>query len=226
MTVSSLLELSVQDAVLESLPNDIGHILAEQIRSSSVLDEVAADAQAYADRDPACGHDARNIVLAITSFQAVLHYRVAHWVLGLSDTHSEIVSARDALLFALMITSRGKLLSHSDIHPKAVIGSSFVIDHGIGNVIGETCQIGDSVYCNGGVIFGSSRIFGNQSNKRHPTIGDNVQFGGMVGVYGNITIGSDSFIGARCTVTKDVPPSSKVVLISEQLVTRPYELEA
>ncbi|MFN8135590.1 MAG: hypothetical protein U0Z17_10330 [Bacteroidales bacterium] len=42
-----------------------------------------------------------------------------------------------------------------DIHPGAVIGRNFFIDHGTGVVIGETTEIGDNVNIAKGVTLGA-----------------------------------------------------------------------
>ena len=41
-----------------------------------------------------------------------------------------------------------------EIHPGAKIGRRFFIDHGMGVVIGETCEIGDNVTVYQGVTLG------------------------------------------------------------------------
>ena len=66
------------------------------------------------------------------------------------------------------------MVSRAEIHPAATIGNNFVLDHGVGTVIGETSEIGDNAYILGGVILGASGISQNPSERRHPKIGDNV----------------------------------------------------
>lgn len=209
----------IRAALVECLPVDPLRAVLEAEETGALVASVAEDAEAFARKDPASGHDVRNIVLAVTSFQAVLHYRVAHWLLGLLTPGRFGAGDRDALLYAMLVSKRGKLLSGADIHPRCTIGRRFILDHGYGNVFGETAVIGDDVYCNGGVILGSARIFGNTSAKRHPTLGNNIQIGGLVGIYGPVSVGDDVFIGARCTITSDVPAGSRVVLKSEVQVT-------
>lgn len=43
-----------------------------------------------------------------------------------------------------------------EIHPGATIGRRFFIDHGMGVVIGETCEIGDNVTIYQGVTLGGT----------------------------------------------------------------------
>ena len=101
--------------------------------------------------------------------------------------------------------SRG--LTGIEIHPGAVIGRRFFIDHGMGVVIGETAEIGNDVLMYHQVTLGG-RSRGRF--KRHPTIGNNVLLGAGAKIIGPITIGDGTRIGANALVVKDVPPSSVV----------------
>jgi serine O-acetyltransferase len=68
-------------------------------------------------------------------------------------------------------------LTGVDIHPGAVIGRHFFIDHGTGIVIGETTVIGNHVKIYQGVTLGGLSTRGGQAlkgTKRHPTIEDHV----------------------------------------------------
>jgi serine O-acetyltransferase len=95
-----------------------------------------------------------------------------------------------------------------EIHPGAQIGRRFVIDHGMGVVIGETAVIGDDVLIYHGVTLGGKQ---NVRTKRHPTIGNNVMIGAESILLGDITIGDNVQIGAGSVVTRDVPADSVVV---------------
>lgn len=95
-----------------------------------------------------------------------------------------------------------------EIHPGAKIGRRFVIDHGMGIVIGETAVIGDDVLIYHGVTLGGKEF---TRTKRHPTIGNNVMIGAESIVLGNITIGDNVRIGAGSVIVKDVEPNSVVV---------------
>ncbi|MCX8013201.1 MAG: hypothetical protein N3A02_02780, partial [Rectinema sp.] len=59
-----------------------------------------------------------------------------------------------------------------------------------------------------------------QRGKRHPTVGDRVTIGAGAKILGNITIGSDSRIGANAVVVKNVPPNSVVVGIPGHAMRR------
>lgn len=99
-------------------------------------------------------------------------------------------------------------LTGIEIHPGAVIGRRFFIDHGMGVVIGETAEIGDDVMLYHGVTLGGRQ---REGGKRHPTIGDRVAVGAGAKVLGPITIGADSLIGANAVVTADAPANSILV---------------
>jgi serine O-acetyltransferase len=213
-----LAENNVRAALIECLPVPVSKTLLAHAKIQDLCTIVKEDAVAFARKDPACDHDVRNIFHTVTSFQAVLHYRIAHWILDVVKSGQSDIDDRDAVFYAMLVSKRGKLLSGADIHPKCRIGKRFILDHGFGNVIGETAILGDDVYCNGGVILGSARIFGNTSDKRHPTLGNNIQIGGLVGIYGPVTIGDDVFIGARCTISSDIPARSRIVLKAENQI--------
>ncbi len=78
----------------------------------------------------------------------------------------------------------------------------FFIDHGMGVVIGETCEIGDNVTIYQGVTLGGT---GKEKGKRHPTIQDNVLIATGAKVLGSITVGENSKIGAGSVVLKRSP---------------------
>ena len=58
--------------------------------------------------------------------------------------------------------------------PGATIGKCLFIDHGMGIVFGETCEIGDNCTIYHGVTLGGT---GKDTGKRHPTLGNNVLIG-------------------------------------------------
>lgn len=88
-----------------------------------------------------------------------------------------------------------------EIHPGATIGRRFMIDHGMGVVIGETTVIGDDCLIYQGVTLGGT---GKETGKRHPTLGNNVIVGVGASVLGNITLGDNVKVGGGAVVVKDV----------------------
>lgn len=104
-----------------------------------------------------------------------------------------------------------------EIHPAAQIGKRFFIDHAMGIVIGETTIIGDDCVLYQGVTLGGT---GNESGKRHPTLGNHVTVGSGAKVLGNITIGDNVRIGGNSVVVKDVPSDCTVVGVPGRVVRR------
>jgi serine O-acetyltransferase len=104
-----------------------------------------------------------------------------------------------------------------DIHPGAVIGCGFFIDHGTGVVIGETARIGKGVKIYQGVTLGAKSFpldeHGNPIKhvQRHPTVEDHVVIYANTTVLGGKTvIGHHSVIGGNVFLLDSVPPHSFV----------------
>ncbi|WP_312935751.1 serine O-acetyltransferase [Pseudomonas sp.] len=188
------------------------------LNNTSLIQDVAEqcheDLLAFAMKDPASGFDPIFIARSYTSYAAVLHYRLAHQV------HLQyIAQVNDAQCLAAMISRRGKMLSGAEIHFRSRIGERFIIDHGMGTVIGETSVIGDDCYILGGVTLGARGISHNPASPRHPQLGDRVQVGAFSSVLGSVSIGNDVFIGPNCIISKDVPARARVqVKTSLQMV--------
>jgi serine O-acetyltransferase len=103
-----------------------------------------------------------------------------------------------------------------EIHPGAVIGRRFVVDHGMGIVIGETAELGDDVLVYQGVTLGGT---GKDKGKRHPTIGNNVMIGAGAKVLGPFTVGDNARIAAGAVVLKEVPPDATAVGVPARVVS-------
>jgi serine O-acetyltransferase len=148
------------------------------------------------DRDPAAG-SFLEVLLTYSGLHALVFHRMA----------GALRKMRIPFLPRL-ISQTTKFFTGIEIHPGATIGNGLFIDHGMGVVIGETAVIGDNVTLYQGVTLGGT---GKEKGKRHPTVGDSVVIGAGAKVLGNITIGSNSYIGANAVVIKDVPDNSTVV---------------
>ncbi|MFH5186660.1 serine O-acetyltransferase [Paenibacillus sp. TAB 01] len=118
---------------------------------------------------------------------------------------------------ARIISQVSRFMTGIEIHPGAVIGRRFFIDHGMGVIIGETCEIGDDVVLYQGVTLGGT---GKEKGKRHPTIGNNVVIASGAKVLGSFTVGDNSRIGANAVVLSEVPQNSTVVGIPGRIVKR------
>ena len=110
-----------------------------------------------------------------------------------------------------------RFMTGVEIHPAAKIGRRFFIDHAMGVIIGETCEIGDDVTLYQGVTLGGT---GKESGKRHPTLGNNVMVGVNAAVLGSITIHDNSKVGGGAVVVEDVPENCTVVGVPARVVVR------
>ena len=122
---------------------------------------------------------------------------------------------RNRHLMARMVSHLGRFLTGIEIHPGAVIGERFFIDHGMGVVIGETAVVGDDVTIYQGVTLGGT---GKQRGKRHPTVGNGVVIGAGAKILGAVTIGDGAKIGGGAVVLKDVPPFTTAVGVPARAV--------
>ena len=114
-----------------------------------------------------------------------------------------------------MLSNYAKFWTGIEIHPGAQVGKRFVIDHGVGVVIGETAVIGDDVLIYHGVTLGGKTL---DPVKRHPTVGDRVIIGAGAKLIGNISIGNDCRVGANAVVTKDMPAGTVAVGVNARLI--------
>jgi len=87
--------------------------------------------------------------------------------------------------------------------------------HGMGVVIGETCEIGDNVTIYQGVTLGGT---GKDTGKRHPTIGNHVLIGSGAKILGPFKVGDNSRVGAGSVVLREVPENSTVVGVPGRIV--------
>jgi serine O-acetyltransferase len=167
-------------------------------RWTRVVSEVRADVAAARDRDPAAqGVSTFEILSSWAGVQALLAHRAAR---ALMEAGVPVLPR--------VISYMARAVTGVEIHPAAVIGREFFIDHGAGVVIGETAVIGDRVTLYQGVTLGGT---GFQRGKRHPTLGDNVTVGSGAKLLGPIEVGDGAKVGANTVVVEDVPPGATVV---------------
>ena len=114
--------------------------------------------QIIRERDPSIKSPLE--VLLYPSFKVMLSYRRAHRLYE-----------KGRYFRARRISQKAARKTGIEIHPGAVIGKGFFIDHGSGVIIGETTIIGDNVTLYQGVTLGGT---GKETGKRHPTLCDNV----------------------------------------------------
>jgi serine O-acetyltransferase len=98
-----------------------------------IFKRIKEDIDAYKVRDPAA-RTSLEVAFLYQGFHALMFYRLSHafWVLG-------------AKFLGRLISQVGRFFTGIEIHPGAIIGRGFVVDHGSGVVIGETANIGDDV---------------------------------------------------------------------------------
>lgn len=169
-----------------------------------IVKKIKTEIKVIRERDPAI-HSNMEVFL-YPSFKVMLHYRLAHKLYR-----------KGHYFWARYLSQRGARKTGIEIHPGAVIGEGFFIDHGNGVIIGETAQIGNNVTLYQGVTLGGT---GKEQGKRHPTIGDNVMISAGAKVLGSFTVGAGSKIGAGSVVLKEVPPNSTVVGVPGRVVRR------
>lgn len=155
------------------------------------------------EQDPAARTYAE-VLLTYSGLHAIWAHRIAHGFFK-----------RRWFFIARAISQVSRFFTGIEIHPGAIIGRRFFIDHGMGVVIGETCEIGDNVTIYQGVTLGGT---GKEKGKRHPTVKDNALIATGAKVLGSITIGENSKVGGGSVVLRDVPDNSTVVGIPGRVV--------
>jgi serine O-acetyltransferase len=189
------------DPLVHELPTSKDETLGQIFSNIPAIYELLLrDAKAITDNDPA-SVSIEEVIALYPGFMAIATYRVAH-----------IMAELGIPLLPRMLTEFAHSQTGIDIHPNAVIGHSFFIDHGTGVVIGETTHIGNNVKLYQGVTLGATHVSKSlASRKRHPTIEDNVVVYANATILGGETvIGNDSVIGGNAWIVKSVPPYSLV----------------
>ena len=169
------------------------------------------DVTAMAHNDPAV-RNLGEVIFCYPVVQALVNYRIAH------ELHVLKVP-----IIPRIITEMAHSATGIDIHPGAVIGDHFCIDHGTGVVIGETCIIGSHVMLYQGVTLGAKNFSYDDSGHplnvpRHPILEDNVTVYSNASVLDRITIGHDSVIGGNVWVTNSVAPYTHVLQSKTKLM--------
>jgi serine O-acetyltransferase len=169
-----------------------------------IRNSLAKDVVATYDGDPSVT-STDEVVFSFPGILAISVYRLAH----------ELYSLRVPLIPRIM-TEYAHSKTGIDIHPAAIIGTPFFIDHGTGIVVGETTTIGDYVRIYQSVTLGALSPQQGQSLrgvKRHPTLEDYVVvYSGASIMGGETVIGKGSVIGSNVFLTQSVPPGSRVSL--------------
>lgn len=184
---------------------------AEQVSQSFFEDlydihqVLLSDLDAVLEFDPAA-KSRTEVLLAYPGFFAITVHRIAH------NLWNKKVGVLPRVISEYAHSKTG-----IDIHPAAIIGKRFFIDHGTGIVIGETAIIGDDVKIYQGVTLGALSVSKDKAEiKRHPTIEDNViVYANATILGGKTTIGKGSVIGGNVWITESIPSQSLVYHKSE-----------
>ena len=163
------------------------------------------DLNAILEFDPAA-KSKNEVLIAYPGFFAITVHRIAFQLWN-----------NKARILARLIAEHAHSKTGIDIHPAAVIGEHFLIDHGTGIVIGETAIIGKNVKIYQGVTLGALTVSKDDAEeKRHPTIEDNVTIYANATILGGRTvIGKDAIIGGNVWITNSIPAQSLVYHKSE-----------
>ncbi|MEG1769074.1 MAG: serine O-acetyltransferase EpsC [Comamonas sp.] len=173
-----------------------------------------SDVLAAYQGDPAA-RSVDEVLLCYPGVLAMIHHRLAHalYKLGLP-------------LLARIVAELSHGQTGIDIHPGAVIGASFFIDHGTGVVIGETAVIGERVRVYQAVTLGAKRFPIDSEGQlkkglpRHPVVEDEVVIYAGATILGRVTLGRGATIGGNVWITDDVAPGASVTQASLQKAPR------
>jgi len=165
---------------------------------------LSTDVKAIYDNDPAAKNYGE-IIFCYPAIKALLNYRIAY----------ELFVSKIPLI-PRIITEMAHTETGIDIHPGAVIGEYFSIDHGTGIVIGQTSIIGNHVCLYQGVTLGAKNFVLDEAGNpldlpRHPILEDNVTVYSNSSILGRITIGKGTVVGGNVWLTHSVPPNSRVM---------------
>ena len=168
-----------------------------------MLRQINEDIAVALEKDPAA-RNALEVLFLYPGVHALIAYRVPHllWGIGLK-------------FIARGLSQLARLITGIEIHPAAIIGKRFFIDHGMGVVIGETSEIGNNVFIYQGVTLGG---LATKKGKRHTTVYDDVVIGAGAKILGPIKIGCNAKIGSGSVVLQDVPEYSTVIGVPGRVV--------
>ena len=182
-------------------------------RIPTIYESLLKDAKAIFETDPAADCISE-IINSYPGFLAIAFYRI-----------SNAISNLEINMLPRIISEYAHSKTGIDIHPNAKIDIPFMIDHGTGIVIGETCIIGKNVSIYQGVTLGALQVDKSmEEKKRHPTVEDNVVIYANATILGGSTvIGNNSIIGGNTFITKSVNPFSMVMQANKNNIINQIE---
>mgnify|MGYP003687826875 FL=1 len=168
-----------------------------------IVRQIKEDIAVALEKDPAA-RNALEVFILYPGVHALVSYRVTHWLWGIGFK-----------FIARALSQLARWVTGIEIHPAAIIGKRFFIDHGMGVVIGETSEVGDNVFVYQGVTLGG---LATKKGKRHPTISNDVVIGAGAKILGPIHIGCNTKIGSGSVVLQNVPEYSTVIGVPGRVV--------
>jgi serine O-acetyltransferase len=178
--------------------------------SPNLVDAASRDLLGIVLHDPA----STRLLPALLNFKgyvALQAWRVSNWLWG--------QNRRD---LALLLQSCSSDALDVSIHPSASIGTSVLLDHATGIVVGAFATIGDAVTIMQNVTVGRLA----EHPDRAPRIGRGVLLSTGATILGDIHIGDFARIGAGSVVTGDVPGGCTAVGVPARLTNCPEEVSA
>lgn len=143
------------------------------------------------------------LYLRAPGFKAIVHYRVARWLL----LHR--VPVLPGLIYARAVAKTG-----GDVSPAAEIGPGFHIPHPTGVVIGPGAKIGANFF----IL--SSAVIGQKSHGEWPVIEDDVAIMAGAKILGAVRLGRGCTVGANAVVIHDVAAGETVVGVPAKPIVR------
>ena len=172
-------------------------------RPVSFINTIREDIKTVQAQDPAA-QNGLVIFLSYPGLHAKWNHVPEHWLWE-----------RGHRSLARVLSQITRHITGVEIHPAAQIGKHFFIDHAMGVVIGETTVVGDNCVLYQGVTLGGT---GNETGKRHPTLGNNVLIGAGTKVLGPVYIGDNARIGAGSVVLRNLPANCTAVGVPAEVV--------
>lgn len=135
-------------------------------------------------------------VIFKAGFQAVLLYRVSHWLYQRGWIYPPWLLSRVSIA-----------ITGAEIEFNARIGPGMFVSHPVGIVVGRGTVIGANVTLFQGVTFGVKSWHPDAITK-FPRVGNKCYFFTGAAVLGDVTIGDNCIVGAHAVVTSDLPDGS------------------
>jgi len=178
-----------------------------------IREYLETDIEAAFDGDPAA-KSIDEVIISYPYIFCITVHRIAH------ELYLESIP-----FIPRIMSEHAHSITGIDIHPGAMIGKYFFIDHGTGVVIGETTVIGNHVKLYQGVTLGALSFPKDKSGsiirgkKRHPTINDEVTIYAGATILGEKAIvGRGATIGGNVWLIRPVPAYTTVVNAKNELI--------